>query len=143
MRKRLELDQLGAMASFACAIHCAVLPIAISLSAAGMVSFMDSEPLEWGFVLIAGALGTVSAWRGYRKHGNKTVAVVLGAAALGLLLATISRHGTNAHHPSHLLAWVFPLIGATIAIAHIVNLRLCRACKGCEAHEHAPAKQPK
>ena len=139
--KRLELDQVGAVASIACAIHCAVIPIAISLSAAGVFSFMDNEPMEWGFVLLASVVGTVSAWRGYRKHGNKPVAVVLGAAALGLLLATISRHGGNAHHPSHLLAWVFPLIGLTIAIAHIVNLRLCRACKGCEAHEHAPAVQ--
>jgi len=143
MKKRLELDQVGAVASIACAIHCAVIPIAISLSAAGVISIFDNEPVEWGFVLLAGVIGTVSAWRGYRKHGNKTVAVVLAAAALGLVLATISRHGTDAHHPSHLLAWVFPLIGTTIAIAHVVNLRLCRACKGCEAHEHAPAAAAK
>jgi uncharacterized membrane protein YfcA len=139
MRKRLELDQVGAVASIACAIHCAVIPIAISLSAAGVISIFDNEPVEWGFVLLAAVIGTVSAWRGYRKHGNKTVAVVLAAAALGLVLATISRHGADAHHPSHLLAWVFPLIGVTIAVAHVVNLRLCRACRGCEAHEHAPA----
>lgn len=143
MKTRLELDKVGAFASIACAIHCAVIPIAISLSAAGVISFMDSEPIEWGFVLLAGVVGTVSAWRGYRKHGNKTVAVVLGAAALGLVLATISRHGNGAHNPSHLLAWIFPLIGVTIAVAHIVNLRLCRACKGCEAHEHATAPAAK
>ena len=139
MRKQLELDQVGAVASIACAIHCAVIPIAISLSAAGVISVFDNEPVEWGFVLLAGALGTAAAWRGYKKHGNKTVAVVLAAAALGLVLATISRHGADAHHPSHLVAWVLPLIGATIAVAHIVNLRLCRACRACEAHEHAPA----
>jgi hypothetical protein len=139
MRKRVELDQVGAVASIACAIHCAILPIAISLSAAGVISFLDNEPVEWGFVLLAGVVGTVSAWRGYRRHGNKTVAAVLAAAAIGLVLATISRHGADAHHPSRLLAWIFPLIGLTIATAHIVNLRLCRACKGCEAHEHAPA----
>jgi len=139
MKKRIELDQVGAVASIACAIHCAVIPIAISLSAAGVISIFDNEPVEWGFVLLASVIGTVSAWRGYRKHGNKTVAVVLATAALGLVLATISRHGTDAHHPSHLLAWVFPLIGVTIAVAHVVNLRLCRACRGCEAHEHAPA----
>jgi peptidoglycan/LPS O-acetylase OafA/YrhL len=129
--RRVELDKVGAVASMACAVHCAVLPIAISLSAAGVFSFMDNEPIEWGFVLLAGALGTVSAWRGYRKHGNKTVAAVLAAAALGLVLATISRHGSGAHDPSRTLAWILPLIGLTIAVAHIVNLRLCRACRGC------------
>jgi hypothetical protein len=139
MKKRLELDKVGAIASFACAIHCAILPIAISLSAAGMFSFLDNEPVEWGFVLLASVVGTVSAWRGYRTHGNKTVAVVLATAALGLVLATITRHGESAHHPSHLLAWVFPLIGVTIAVAHLVNLRLCKACTTCDAHEHVPA----
>lgn len=139
MRTRIELDKVGAVASIACAIHCAILPIAISLSAAGVFSFLDNGPVEWGFVLLASVVGTVSAWRGYRKHGNKTVAVVLATAALGLVLATLSHHGHGAHEPDHLLAWVFPLIGLTIAIAHIVNLRLCRACHGCEAHEHAPA----
>ena len=139
MRRQLELDQVGAVASIACAIHCAVIPIAISLSAAGVISVFDNEPVEWGFVLLAAVIGTVSAWRGYRRHGNKTVAVVLAAAALGLVLGTISRHGADAHDPGHLFAWVLPLIGATIAVAHIVNLRLCRACSGCEAHEHAPA----
>ena len=143
MKQRLELDKVGAVASMACAIHCAVLPIAISMSAAGVVSIFDNAPVEWGFVLLAAVIGTVSAWRGYRKHGNKTVAAVLAFAALGLVLATFSRHNGHSHDPDHLLAWVFPLIGLTIAVAHVVNLRLCRACRGCEAHEHAPAIERK
>lgn len=141
MKKRIGLDQVGAIASFACAVHCAVIPIAISLSAAGILTVFDNEPVEWGFVLIASVIGTVSAWRGYRTHGNRTVAVVLGTAALGLVLATFSRHDGHAHDPDHLLAWVFPLISLTTAVSHVVNLRLCRACTTCDAHEHAPAAQ--
>lgn len=141
MNRRLELDQVGAVASIACAIHCAVLPIAVSLSAAGVISFFDHQPLEWGFVLLAAVIGTVSAWRGYRQHGNKAVAAVLAAAALGLVLVTFTRHDAHSHHPSELVAWLLPLIGVTIAVAHIVNLRLCRACRSCEAHEHAPAAE--
>jgi hypothetical protein len=143
MKKTIGLDQVGAIASFACAVHCAVIPIAISLSAAGVITFFDSEPIEWGFVLLASVVGTVSAWRGYRTHGNKTVAVVLGTAALGLVLAAISRHGAHAHDPDRTIAWIFPLIGLTIAVSHIVNLRLCRACRTCDAHEHAPATETK
>lgn len=143
MKKRIGLDQVGAIASFACAVHCALIPIAISLSAAGVITFFDSEPIEWGFVLLASVVGTVSAWRGYRTHGNKTVAVVLGTAALGLVLATLTRHDGHAHDPDHLLAWVLPLIGLTIAVSHVVNLRLCRACRSCDAHEHAPAAERK
>ena len=159
MKKRIEMDQVGAVASFACAIHCAALPIALSLSAGGMISFLDNQPVEWGLVLLAGALGTTSAWRGYRRHGNKTVAVVLAAAALGLVLATYSRHmphdgdservmswltgrSARVHHPGTVLAWAFPVIGVVIAVAHVVNLKLCRACRACDAHEHAAAPAP-
>lgn len=156
MRRRIDLDQVGAAASFACAIHCAALPIAISLSAGGAISFLDNRPVEWGLVLLAAAIGTTSAWRGYRRHGNKTVAVVLATAALGLVLATFSRHvaasdpqnvmdvlvgkSRGPHDPSSVLAWVFPVIGVVIAVAHVVNLRLCRSCRACDAHEHAPAQ---
>jgi hypothetical protein len=144
MNKRtLELDKVGAIASTVCAVHCAALPIAISLSAAGAVSFLDNEPMEWGFVLLAAVVGTVSAWRGYRRHGNRTVAFVLAAAAVGLLLVALAKPGhVDHHHPGGLLPWLFPVMGLTIAVAHIVNLRLCRACHTCDAHAHEPAVAP-
>lgn len=138
---RLELDKVGAVASAACAIHCAALPIALGLSAAGVVSFLDHEAVEWGFVLLAAVIGTVSAWRGYRRHGNAAVAVVLAAAALGLLIVTATHHDEHTHDPGHVLAWVLPVLGLTIAVAHFVNLRLCTACRTCDhAEDEALAK---
>lgn len=152
MRNRVGLDQVGAVASFACAIHCAAIPIALGLSAGGAVSFLANRHVEWGLVLFAGVVGTSSAWRGYRRHGNKLVAVTLAAAALGLVLATAIRSlpadraadvvsaSATAADPccagdaccsNPLLAWIFPAIGCTIAVAHLVNLRLCRSCRGC------------
>src|SRR5438045_3666118 len=106
MAKHLELDRFGAAASTACAVHCAAIPIAISLSAGGVVSLLDNRSVEWGLVLLAAVLGTVSAWRGYRRHGNRTVAVVLAAAALGLVLATYLRPGIDMRDPDQVLAWL-------------------------------------
>ncbi len=157
MKRPLELDQIGAAASLACAVHCAVIPILVSLSAGGVLSILDNRPVEWGLVLLAATVGTVGAWRGYKRHGNKTVAVVLAAAALGLVLATYARPTMNQSDPDQVVAflsrraapsgdgarlvrWVFPLMGVVIAVAQIVNLRLCRACHACDAHEHAPAQ---
>jgi len=155
VKRPLELDKVGAAASIACAVHCAAIPILVSVSAGGVASFLDNRPIEWGLVLLAGAVGTVSAWRGYKRHGNKTVAVVLAAAALGLVLATALRPTVDVNDPGQvaawlargaapkndvrLLTWIFPLMGLVIAVAQIVNLRLCRACRACDAHEHAPA----
>lgn len=155
MKRPLELDQVGAAASIACAVHCAAVPILVSLSAGGALSVLDNRPVEWGLVLVAGAVGTIGAWRGYRRHGNKTVAVALAAAALGLVLATALRPSVDADDPGQVVAWlargaarrertnfvpwIFPVLGVVVAVAQIVNLRLCRACRTCDAHEHAPA----
>lgn len=134
----LDLDRVGAVASTACAIHCAAIPILAGLGAAGAVSWFDHEPVEWGFVGLAAVIGTVSAWRGYKVHGNKVVALVLAVAALSLLALTWSRHDEHAHSGG--MAWVFPILGVVIAVSHVVNRRLCKACHDCAVHEHAPAR---
>lgn len=136
---RFDMDRLGAAASFACAVHCAAIPILVGLGAAGAVSWLEHEPVEWGLVGLAAVVGTVSAWRGYRVHGNKTVAIVLAAAALSLLVLMLHEAGIgpygHGHGHSHAhdgdLRWVFPVIGVVIAASHLVNRRLCRSCTSC------------
>lgn len=136
--KRMDLDRVGAVASFVCAIHCAAIPILVGLGAAGAVSWLDHEAVEWGLVGLAALVGTVSAWRGYKVHGNAPVALVLACAAISLVAITASHHDEHAHEGD--LKWVFPVLGVVIAVSHIVNRRLCHACRSCDAHEHAAAK---
>jgi peptidoglycan/LPS O-acetylase OafA/YrhL len=135
--RRIDLDRVGAVASFACAVHCAAIPILLGLGAAGAVSWLDQRPVEWGIAGLAAVVGTVSAWRGYRVHGNKTVALVLAAAALSLAFVLLAHHDHAAHEGE--MKWVFPLIGLVVAVSHLVNRRLCKSCRTCDAHEHAPA----
>lgn len=136
-RTGIDLDRVGAFASTVCAIHCAAIPILIGLGAAGAVSWFDHEGVEWGLVGLAAVIGTVSAWRGYRVHGNKVVATVLAAAAISLVALTWSRHDAHAHTGD--LKWLFPVLGLAIAVSHVVNRRLCKSCSTCAEHEHAAA----
>ena len=136
-KSAVDLDRVGAVASTACAIHCAAIPILLGLGAAGAISWFDHEAVEWGFVGLAAVIGTVSAWRGYRVHGNKVVAVVLGAAALSLAALTWTRHDAHAHAGG--LKWAFPVLGLVIAVSHVVNRRLCASCHGCAERETAAA----
>lgn len=136
----LDLDRVGAVASFACAVHCAAIPILLGLGAAGAASWLDHRPVEWGIAGLAAVVGTVSAWRGYRVHGNKTVALVLATAALSLAFLLLAHHGHDAHAGE--FGWVLPMIGLVIAVSHLVNRRLCRSCESCEAHAHEPAPAP-
>ena len=133
----IDMDRVGAVASFVCAIHCAAIPILLGLGAAGAVSWLDHGAVEWGLVSLAALVGTVSAWRGYRVHGNGVVAFFLAGAALSLVAVTWSHHDSHAHEGD--LKWVFPILGLAIAVSHIVNRRLCLSCRSCASHEHAPA----
>jgi len=139
MRAHLDFDRIGAAASFACAVHCAAIPILLGLGAAGAVSWLDHEPVEWGLVGLAAVVGTVSAWRGYRVHGNRAVALVLAAAALSLGALMLHEAGGHAHEGG--FRWAFPVLGLVIATSHLVNRRLCRSCEGCAAHVPAPAPE--
>ena len=146
--KSFNMDGVGAVASFACAVHCAAIPILIGFGAAGAVSWLDHPPVEWGLVGLAAVVGTVSAWRGYKTHGNAPVAVVLATAAVSLLALTWMSHGVEAAHIGHAghahgahtgeWKWLFPVLGLTVAVSHLVNRKLCASCTSCEAHEHAP-----
>jgi uncharacterized membrane protein YfcA len=137
----LGIDGLGATASFVCAIHCAAIPILLGVGAAGAVSWLDHEPVEWGLVGLAAVVGTVSAWRGYRVHGNRAVAIVLATAAVSLLGLMLHQAGAHSHAHEGGLRWAFPVLGLVIATSHLVNRRLCRSCEGCAGHEPAPAPE--
>ena len=138
MGRRIELDRVGTVASIACAIHCALLPVLLGAGAAGALSFVDNRPVEWGLVFLAAIVGTLSAWRGFRRHGNKTVAAVLVLTVLALVVLALS-HQHHDRHPDEAVTWAFPVLGLVLAVSHVVNLRLCRACKGCD---HAVAEAP-
>ena len=139
MRKALDLDRIGAAASLACAVHCAAIPILLGLGAAGAVSWFEHERVEWGVVGLAAVVGTVSAWRGYRVHGNRAVALVLAAAALSLGALMLHQGGGHVHDGE--FRWAFPVLGVVIATSHLVNRRLCRSCAGCAGHADTTASE--
>lgn len=137
-----RIEKLGAVASMACAVHCAALPILIGAGAGGAISWLNHAPVEWGLVLLAAAVGTVSAWRGLKIHGNRTVAVVLVSAALGLVILTATHGpaqvhgvGAGAHVHDHGLGWLSAVLGVALGGSLLVHRRLCARCEDC-CHGH-------
>ncbi len=110
---------MGSIASFACAIHCALSGVALgALSSAGF-GFIGNPILEVLFIGSAVALGVWAAVRGYKIHHVwKPVALFL-AGMSSIVLAHVSEPG-----------WVFSVIGGTLLIAfHWVNQRLTLSCR--------------
>ncbi|MCA0394788.1 MAG: MerC domain-containing protein [Proteobacteria bacterium] len=115
------LDRFGAAGSLVCAVHCALLPLAIAVLPSLGLSAWLSEGFEAGFVLFASLLGLFSLAWGYRRHR--------AVRALGLLLPGLAILWVGVLYPplhqSVLPHAVAMTIGGTlVGVGHLVNLRL-------------------
>jgi hypothetical protein len=140
LRTESRLARVGELASIACAIHCAAMPVIIGAGAAGAFSFLRHEPVEWGMVLIAAVVGTVAAWKGFKTHGNLAVITVLMLAVVGLVLHAAHVFDEAGHEGhAHGIAWSGVIAGVALAASLFVNNRLCKSCHECAHHAHGEA----
>jgi MerC mercury resistance protein len=121
MTVRHILDRFGSTSSLVCALHCALLPIVISVLPALGLGFMAWSGFEWAFVIFASLLGLFSLWIGYQRHRVvRALLFLLPGLALvwaGILVPSI-------HHSVFWHAVAMSAGGTLIAVAHLINLRL-------------------
>ena len=134
------LDRLGISASLLCAVHCAILPLAMTVLPLLGVGFLAHGGFEVAMVALSVVIGVLSLGRSYRIHRrlNPIFMMIAGAVILGFNLLGHSSHNETleALHP-----FIALLGGIMIISAHRVNMKLCSSCARCE-HEHvgeAPA----
>lgn len=88
-------DSLGFAASLLCALHCALMPLVLSLSLYSGATWLLSPWLEWAFI---GASFGIASWallRGYRwQHGHWQA---LALAGIGFTLLLLGRQAAQAH----------------------------------------------
>ncbi len=121
------LDRIGATASLTCAIHCAIMPLIITLLPLIGLSFLADERVEWGLLAVSATIGISSLCLGFREHGSRRALTVL---SVGIALVTAGR----ILETSHLGIWGVPAVvigGVIIAGAHLLNRHLCQTCKTC------------
>lgn len=120
-RSRKLLDRIGAFGSLLCAIHCALLPLAIAvLPSLGVAAWLGSG-FEAGFVLFATSLGLFSMVWGYRRHRAVQALSLLVPGLLVLWLGVLYRPLHESVIP-HAIAMTFG--GTLVGLAHLANLRL-------------------
>jgi hypothetical protein len=127
-----KLDAAGATASLLCAVHCALMPLLVSVLPLIGLSFLVDERTEWALVALSAVLGISSLSLGYREHRSPRALIILG---IGLVLLATGRileeRGVEVGGVA-----VVVLGGLTLAAAHIVNRRLCHTCEQCEEDGH-------
>lgn len=120
-RIRALLDRFGATGSLLCAVHCAVIPVALAAAPSLGLSVWLSDGVEQTLVVFVTLLGLFSLVLGYRRHRalNALGLLVPGLIALwaGLLYAPL-------HHSQVPHAVVMTLGGVLVGLAHLLNLRL-------------------
>lgn len=130
----LDLDRVGATASMLCAIHCALMPMVITLLPLVGLSFLASEKAEWTLLGLSASLGISSLCWGYREHRRKRALLYL-ASGLALLAS-----GRIAEERGS-VPWGVGLVvlgGVTVATSHLINRRLCKSCRVCQEQECDP-----
>ncbi len=115
-------DGLGAMASFLCAIHCALLPFAlVLLPSVGLTALADQE-IERIFIVCASGLSLMTLLLGFQQHRRRRAFAFLLPGLALLWVGALFESGIG-------LSWhaIFVSIGGTLlTTAHLSNLRLAR-----------------
>ncbi len=116
-------DRIGFAASFLCALHCALLPLALALMPALGLSMGGWVDIDQAVTVFATLLGVTTLAIGYRRHRVfRAWMLLLPGLALVWLGAFSPLHDHGLLHAALMTAG-----GLAIAGAHLVNLRLTHA----------------
>lgn len=113
---RPNVDQLGSVASLACAVHCALTGLALGVLSSAGLGFVGSHSLELFFIGSTIALGIWAFITGFRTHRQWQPALFFGCGLAMIYLAHATEPG-----------WIFSVFGgAFLIIFHWVNQKMMR-----------------
>ncbi|SEW18116.1 MerC domain-containing protein [Chitinophaga arvensicola] len=121
--KKMNLDSIGIGASVLCAVHCAVLPLMLTVLPLLGSHVLENEKLEYGLLSFSFAVGCFSLGRGYLRHHRRLTPMLLFAVGFALLLGGHFVIDGGYWEPAIIFAGAVGITGA-----HILNLRRCKEC---------------
>jgi hypothetical protein len=116
--RHINWDGLGILTSVLCAIHCAVLPLAVSCLPLLGLGIIRHPLFEYGMIGLAFAIGTGALWHGFTRHHHRLTPWLLFVGGMMLLIAKE-------------IWWRYELVFLPFAVtliisAHVVNYRFSR-----------------
>jgi len=113
-------DRVGIAGSLLCAVHCALMPLVLSLLPALGVGLLGRVDLDQAFVIFATLLGVATLSTGFRRHrAHHAWALLIPGLTMVWLGSFTSLHDHSIGH-----ALMMTVGGLLIAAAHFANLRL-------------------
>ncbi|GAA5219011.1 MerC domain-containing protein [Corallincola platygyrae] len=124
--KTQTLDRFAIGVSLLCAIHCALLPVAIAMIPAMAGTMFADESFHMILVGVVLPTSALALLFGCRKHGHWRVLGWGAAGLLSLVLALVIGHDVFGEFGEKGMT----LLGsAMVAYGHIQNFRFCRVDK--------------
>ena len=122
------VDNVGAVLSCACAVHCVAMPLLVTVLPLLGLGFLTSEPAEL-IIVGAVALAIGSAVWGVRHHRHWRAFLIIVVAIAFIAIGHVATEG------------IFEVVfhttaGILLATAHLLNRHLCKTCPAC-GDEHA------
>ena len=125
---KINWDLLGIATSFACAIHCALLPVIVSTLPIFGINIIHNSFFEWGMIALAFVVGSYSLFHGYIKHHRNNIPVLLFTAGFIFLIL-------KQFFPHQEYLFLFFAV-CLIILAHLLNFKYCRQSKVCNSPRH-------
>lgn len=116
-----HLDFIGFSVSILCAIHCAALPLVLSLAPLAGLHFLSNPWIEYTILFLSYSIASMGILNGYRKHHRKPLPLILVITGFVFI-------STGYFSELEWMEVLFMVLGGiTIAIAHFNNYsaRLC------------------
>lgn len=120
----LHLDFIGFSTSLLCAIHCAVLPLLISILPLAGFQFLKNPWVEFSITLLSFILASVALLRGFNTHKNKSPLVIV---SLGFVLIFLG----HLFESSRLGILLLTIGAMAIAFAHYRNWKYLKNSSTC------------
>ena len=86
--KHKILDKVAIISAMCCALHCALLPALLTITALSGLQFLRNPLIEWCLIILGCILAFISLRPSLRKHQNHTPK---NMAIIGITMLVISR----------------------------------------------------
>ncbi len=124
-------DKVAIGLSLACALHCLVTPVIISLYPSVITAGLQDERIHHVLLMFVIPISAFSLTMGCRRHRQLPVFSLGAAGILVLVLSALLGHEVGGES----LEVTGTLLGSgLVACSHLLNFKLCRASHGCGEH---------
>ena len=124
-------DKVAIGLSLACALHCLVVPVIVSLYPSVITAGLQDERIHLALLAFVIPISAFSLTMGCRRHKHFPVLRLGAAGIFVLILSALLGHEVGGES----LEVAGTLLGSSlVACSHVLNFKLCRASRGCGEH---------